>query len=71
MVLRKLLVSIETTKVVAISSTRGPTSSRSENENNEKMETLSLQVHFASCKHWLFQSSVGHTLGQAGFGLAC
>ena len=45
MVQRTLLVSIETTKVVAISSsTRGRTSSRSENANNEKMETLSLCI---------------------------
>ena len=43
-VLRTLLVPIETTKVVATSSTRERTSSRSENANNEKIEALSLCI---------------------------
>ena len=66
------------TKVVAdttsttstTSSTRGRTSSKSVLAKKERREVRKF-VHFASCKHWLEVPSVGRTLGQAGFGLAC
>ena len=55
MVLRTLLVPIETTKVVYTSNlVPGDAPSRSVLANNERIE-LRKFVHFASYQHWLFQ----------------
>ena len=70
-----LLVPIESTKVVATtstSSTRGRTSSRSVLAKKERIEVRKF-VHFVSCKHWLFHLLVAPSDRPvaAGFGLAC
>ena len=70
-----LLVPIESTKVVATtstSSTRGRTSSRSVLAKKERIEVRKF-VHFVSCKHWLFHLLVAPSDRPvaAGFGLGC
>ena len=70
-----LLVPIESTKVVANTSTssaRGRTSSRSVLAKKERIEVRKF-VHFVSCKHWLFHLLVAPSDRPvaAGFGLAC
>ena len=70
-----LLVPIESTKVVAATSTssiRGRTSSRSVLAKKERIEVLKF-VHFESCKHWLFHLLVAPSdrAVAAGFGLGC